>query len=195
MDIFAVTTWTFIHPNFSRQEFIRKNIYGRDTPPDASLAVNKFSVFSRWTPIFYRQPVYYGTPTSITKPYLFTSNHFAFSSAMSVSASSLKTVEALLKVAILPSESEKPMEAVKAQLNNLLFRYSEDFGGVPVIYHDIKCPPRKEFGRIMNDSYWLHIDIFVKVVLFQPKVGNAVIGQINKVRVKASAIMLLKLEV
>lgn len=100
-----------------------------------------------------------------------------------MSSSSLKSVETLLKIAILPSESEKPMDAVKAQLNNMLFSYNEDLQGVPMVYYDIKLPPRKEYGRIMNDSYWLHIDILVKVLLFQPQAGQAVVGQINKVSV------------
>ena len=88
----------------------------------------------------------------------------------------------MLKVAILPAESDKPMEAVKAQLNNMLFRYSDDLEGVPMMYYDMKCPPGKEYGRILNDSPWLHIDILVKLLLFQPQTKQAVIGQINKVR-------------
>jgi hypothetical protein len=99
------------------------------------------------------------------------------------SSSSLQSAETILKVAILPSESEKPMDAVKAQLNNMLFSYNEDLQGVPMVYYDIKLPVGKEYGRIMNDSPWLHIDILVKLLLFQPRPGQTVIGQINKVNI------------
>mmetsp|Transcript_26983 Transcript_26983/g.50417 ORF Transcript_26983/g.50417 Transcript_26983/m.50417 type:complete len:179 (+) Transcript_26983:46-582(+) len=96
------------------------------------------------------------------------------------SSTSLKSVETLLKLVILPSESEKPMDAVKAQLNNMLFSYNEDLDGVPMVYYDIKLPPGKEYGRILNDSPWLHIDILVKLLLFQPTRGLIATGQINK---------------
>ena len=108
------------------------------------------------------------------------------------SSSSLRSVETLLKLVILPSESEHPMDAVKAQLNDMLFSYNDDLEGVPMVYYDIKLPPGKNCGRILNDSPWLHIDILVELLLFQPSPGQTSIGQINKVGVHTSLIFHVK---
>jgi hypothetical protein len=96
--------------------------------------------------------------------------------------SSFKNIETVLKVSLLPCHTEYPLSAVKQQINELLFRYHEDVNGVPIFYHELKLPPTKEYGRIMNELPWLHIDILVKLLVFQPQEGDILSGQINKVK-------------
>ena len=95
--------------------------------------------------------------------------------------SAFKVVESVLKVALLPSHILHPLEAAKDQINDMLFKFNEDLEGVPVVYYDLKFPPGKEYGRIMNELPWLHVDIIAKLLVFKPQVGQKLIGQINKV--------------
>jgi uncharacterized membrane protein len=98
-----------------------------------------------------------------------------------MSSSSFKTIETVLKVSLLPCHTEYPFLAVKEQINELLFRFHETLSGVPVSYHDLKLPMTKEYGRIMNELPWVHIDISVKLLVFQPQPNDIISGQINKV--------------
>jgi hypothetical protein len=92
------------------------------------------------------------------------------------------SVDVLLKVALLPLHTSQPLDAVKQQLNNMLFKYSESLEGVPLSYSDISFPKGKEFARIMADQFWLHVDICTKLVIFKPVVGQRIRGKVNKVR-------------
>jgi DNA-directed RNA polymerase subunit E'/Rpb7 len=89
--------------------------------------------------------------------------------------------EVTLKVAILPVHSAQPIDAVKQQLNNLLFKYSETLDGVPLSFSDLKFPKGKEYARIMTDQFWLHVDVCTKLLMFRPVVGSIVNGKINKI--------------
>ena len=90
-------------------------------------------------------------------------------------------VEIVLKVALLPSSSSFPLEAVKRQLNNLLFRYSESIAGVPISFSELKFPKGKEYGRILAEHHWLHVDVTTKLLVFKPEMGMNITGQIVKV--------------
>jgi hypothetical protein len=107
---------------------------------------------------------------------------FSLSDEDKADMSSFKNIETVLKVSLLPCHTEYPLSAVKQQINELLFRYHEDVNGVPIFYHELKLPPTKEYGRIMNELPWLHIDILVKLLVFQPQEGDILSGQINKVK-------------
>ena len=92
-----------------------------------------------------------------------------------------QSVEVNLKVAIQPVYSAQPIDAVKEQLNNLLFKYSESIGGVPLSYSALQFSKGKEYARIMADQFWLHVDVSTKLVVFKPTVGQKIQGKINKV--------------
>lgn len=96
-------------------------------------------------------------------------------------------VEIVLKVALLPSSTSFPLEAVKRQLNNLLFRYSESIAGVPISFSELKFPRGKEYGRILAEHHWLHVDVTTKLLVFKPEMGMNITGQIMKVISKFSA--------
>ncbi len=93
-----------------------------------------------------------------------------------------QTVEILLKVAIEPVYTAHPIDAVKQQLNNSLFKYSEKVHGIPLSYSDLKFPKGKEFGRIMTDQPWIHVDVLTKLTVFSPVVGSKLEGKISRVR-------------
>jgi hypothetical protein len=96
-------------------------------------------------------------------------------------SAAFQVVDALLKVALLPSHTEFPIDAAKEQLNDMLFKYNDEIMGVPMVYYDISFPPDKECGRILNELPWIHVDILAKMLVFQPRRGNSIVGQINKV--------------
>ena len=91
-------------------------------------------------------------------------------------------VEIILKVALLPTSTKYPIEGVKRQLNAMLFKYNEEVGGVPLSFSTIKFPKGKEFGRILAEQYWLHVDVTTKLLVFRPEIGSTLKGKINKVR-------------
>jgi hypothetical protein len=87
----------------------------------------------------------------------------------------------LLKVELHPIHSVKPMDAVKLQLNNILFKYHDHLHGIPLSYKHIKFPVGKEYARIFSDQSWLHIDVLTSFIVFTPVVGQVICGKINKV--------------
>ncbi len=89
--------------------------------------------------------------------------------------------EVVLNVAILPSSSGNPMDAVKKQLNDMLFRYNDSVGGVILTYSDVKFQKGKEYGKIIGEQPHIHIDILTKLLVFQPTLGMVIEGQIIKV--------------
>lgn len=92
-----------------------------------------------------------------------------------------QVVDTLLKVALLPSHTEFPIDAAKEQLNEMLFKYNDDIMGVPIVYYDINFPPNKQCGRILNELPWVHVDMLAKMLIFKPVPGNSIVGQISKV--------------
>ena len=87
----------------------------------------------------------------------------------------------LLKCALLPAESAEPLEAVKKQLNAILFKFSEEVGGIPLMYSSLTFPKGKEYGRIIGENYWVHVDVMTTLLLFQPVIGKSLCGKITKV--------------
>lgn len=93
------------------------------------------------------------------------------------------TVDVNLKVALQPLYSSQPIEAVKQQLNNMLYKYSDSLEGIPLSFSELSFPKGKEYARIMSDQFWLHVDVCTKLVIFKPIVGHKVRGKINKVMI------------
>lgn len=90
-------------------------------------------------------------------------------------------VEIVLKVALLPSSSSFPLEAVKRQLNNMLFKYNESVSGVPICFSELKFPKGKEYGRILAEHHWLHVDVTTKLLVFKPEIRMLISGRVMKV--------------
>jgi hypothetical protein len=95
--------------------------------------------------------------------------------------SPFKEIETIMKCALPPSSFEYPLDSVKQQLNDLLFRYNYDIQAVPICYSQIIFPKGKEFGRIMGEQPLVHVDIKTKLVIFQPEIGKNIFARITKV--------------
>jgi len=95
--------------------------------------------------------------------------------------SGFKLCEIKLKIALSPVNMSFPLDAIKEQLNNMLFKYNSEVGGIPISYSSIKLPQGKEFGCIYGERPWIHIEVITKLLIFQPVVGLIMKGKINKV--------------
>lgn len=89
--------------------------------------------------------------------------------------------EVNLQVALLPSETAQPLDGVKRQLNNMLFRYDEGLEGIPLVYQDLRFSANKEYGRILCEHPWVHVEASAKILVFNPSQGLILQGQISKV--------------
>ena len=77
----------------------------------------------------------------------------------------------ILKVALQPMHCQRPIEAVKRQLNDLLLKYSEDIQGVPLSYSGLELPRGLENGRILAEQPYVHVDLRATVTMFRPVRG------------------------
>ena len=64
----------------------------------------------------------------------------------------------------------------------MLFRYNDSVEGIPLSYSQLKFPKGKEYGRILAEHYWLHVDVTTKLLVFKPEIGMSLTGKITKVR-------------
>ena len=86
----------------------------------------------------------------------------------------------LLKTALSPQDLHAPLECVRSQLSKMLLKYSDELKGVPVTFGDIELPPGKDYGRILGEVPWVHVDVCTKILVFQPAVGLVLRGRVNK---------------
>jgi hypothetical protein len=97
-----------------------------------------------------------------------------------------QSVDVMLKVALQPLHTSHPLDAVKQQLNNMLFKYNESVDGIPLSYSELSFPKGKEYARIIADQFWLHVDVCTKLLIFKPVVGQTIRGKVNKVSIRSS---------
>ena len=93
----------------------------------------------------------------------------------------LQSVHTSVQIALSPAQIDQPLQAVKAQLNKLLFKFHDKLGGIPLCYGDFMFPAGKNFGRFLADHPWVHIDILCDLLVFRPTAGDKIIGKISKV--------------
>ena len=105
----------------------------------------------------------------------------------------LQTIETHIKIALPPSLIDKPLNAVKGQLNKTLFQYHEKIGGIPMGYGDLRFPEGKKYGRFFADHPWVHIDIICDFIVFKPNVGDRMYGKVSKVSDNNVAILVFSL--
>ncbi len=94
----------------------------------------------------------------------------------------LQVVDATIQIALAPSQIDQPLQAVKAQLNNMLFKYHDRIGGIPLCYGDFLFSEGKKYGRFYADHPWVHIDINCELTVFRPSLGDKIVGKVTKVR-------------
>lgn len=104
------------------------------------------------------------------------------------------SLEIILKVAMEPIEYEDAMSAVKKQLNSILFKFNDVLDGIPLSFAELRFPEGKEYGRILGDQPWIHIDVLTKMVIFKPTIGAKVHGKITAVRTTTLTLTLYSLK-
>ena len=92
-----------------------------------------------------------------------------------------ENVDVVLKMALLPHHTSQCMNVVTKQVNDMLYKYNESLGGVPVAYTDLRSPKGKEFARIFGEEAWLHVDVHTQMLVFTPRVGETIYGKVSKV--------------
>jgi len=77
-----------------------------------------------------------------------------------------------------PRSMSSPLEAVRMQMNDLLLKYSDEFGGVPITFTELSFPAGKEALRILAEQPWLHVDVMTTMLVFKPSKGVVLRGRL-----------------
>lgn len=56
---------------------------------------------------------------------------------------------------------------------------------IPLSFSRMTFPKGKEYGRILGEQPWIHVDVLTKMVVFIPLVGAKVRGKVTKVCVRS----------
>ncbi|KAM7384158.1 hypothetical protein PAMA_011483 [Pampus argenteus] len=84
-------------------------------------------------------------------------------------------------VALPPLYLNKKRTGIQEELEAELLRFSESLKGVPLAYDNIRIVGQN--GRIYDDSGYIHMDIEANFIVFQPKKGQKLLGEVNKLGV------------
>lgn len=82
-------------------------------------------------------------------------------------------------ISLSPAYIGNVSEGLHEAIRNDLKRYSPALQGIPMAYDKPKCVQR--CGYIMDESPYIHFDVEIEYVVFQPKIGSILQGCINKV--------------
>jgi DNA-directed RNA polymerase subunit E'/Rpb7 len=88
-----------------------------------------------------------------------------------------------MKVALPPSAMQRPLAAVRRQLNDLLFTYVTDVNGMPMAYRKVGFKNKEKVGlaRVMGADPWMHVDILASLIVFKPEINETLCGKITLV--------------
>ncbi|XP_066531081.1 DNA-directed RNA polymerase I subunit RPA43 isoform X2 [Hoplias malabaricus] len=84
-------------------------------------------------------------------------------------------------ILLSPFYLNKKRTGIQQELNTELLKYSNSVEGVPLAYDDIKVLGHR--GDIFDDQGFIHLDIEASFVIFKPKIGQKLVGVINKISV------------
>lgn len=91
----------------------------------------------------------------------------------------LRIVAASLRTYLHPSRSGNVQLGVAETLNSLLFKYSEEFGGVVLAYLQPKVVGRD--CKVLSGLYpFFHLKVTASMLIFCPKSGMKLDGKVNK---------------
>ncbi|KAM9385706.1 DNA-directed RNA polymerase I subunit RPA43-like [Pholidichthys leucotaenia] len=105
----------------------------------------------------------------------------ATSELLSTPYSCLVTSTHQRHVALPPRYLNKRRTGIKQELEGELLKFSRGLNGISLAYDDIKVVGH--CGDIYDDSGYIHLDIEVKYIVFQPKKGQRLLGKVNKLGV------------
>lgn len=86
---------------------------------------------------------------------------------------------ARLYVHLHPSCLNDPASALQQELNAKLLQYDETLKGVVLSYDQVKIEDRGGKVRIFQDSHLLNVHVSVRLLLFCPKAGMKLVGEVN----------------
>lgn len=86
---------------------------------------------------------------------------------------------AKLYVHLHPSCLDNPGAALNHELDSKLLQYDEVLKGVVLAYDQVKVEEPGSRVRIFNDSHFLNVHISVRLLLFSPKKGIRLVGEVN----------------
>ncbi|XP_042362374.1 DNA-directed RNA polymerase I subunit RPA43 [Plectropomus leopardus] len=84
-------------------------------------------------------------------------------------------------IALPPMYLNKKRTGIQEELEAELLKFSESLKGVPLAYNDIRIVG--QHGAIYDDSGYIHMDIEANFIVFQPKKGQKLLGNVNKLGV------------
>ncbi|XP_032901913.1 DNA-directed RNA polymerase I subunit RPA43 isoform X2 [Amblyraja radiata] len=82
-------------------------------------------------------------------------------------------------LALCPLYLNRKRSGIERQLKTELLRFSETLQGVPVAYDKVRLIG--ELGDIYDDQGYIHLNIEADFVIFRPKIGQKLLGTVNKV--------------
>ncbi len=96
-----------------------------------------------------------------------------------VSSSSFRSVSVLEHVSLLHCYVGRVAQGVLEHLNEKVFRFSNQLGGVVLSYSRPQVLQR--CGAILDEQPYIHIDVKYTVCLFKPELGSLLSGIVNNV--------------
>ncbi|XP_051872360.1 DNA-directed RNA polymerase I subunit RPA43 isoform X2 [Pristis pectinata] len=82
-------------------------------------------------------------------------------------------------LALCPLYLNRKRSGIERQLKTELLRFSESLQGVPVAYDKVRLIGA--LGDIYDDQGYIHLNIEADFVIFRPKIGQKLMGTVNKV--------------
>ncbi|XP_078094616.1 DNA-directed RNA polymerase I subunit RPA43 [Mustelus asterias] len=82
-------------------------------------------------------------------------------------------------IALSPLYLKRQKSGIERQLRTELHRFSESLQGVPIAFDKVKLIG--ELGDIYDDQGYIHLNIEANFVIFRPKIGQKLVGIVNKV--------------
>lgn len=93
-----------------------------------------------------------------------------------------KLLNTTAKVALLPREMGDISGHIRRKLNSILLVYSPELKAVPIMFSDVSFETGKEYGKIIEEMPWIHVNVKVQLLVFSVESGNVLQGKITQVR-------------
>ncbi|XP_070564776.1 DNA-directed RNA polymerase I subunit RPA43-like [Ptychodera flava] len=95
--------------------------------------------------------------------------------------SCFKLLNTTKHIALPPCYLGKLKTGVDEELNSEIRLFSDSLNGVLIAYDNVKL--LQPFGNILDDQPYVHFDIQLDMIIFQPTVGSLVRGVVHKIEV------------
>lgn len=96
-----------------------------------------------------------------------------------IKTSPFEQCQMLLQLSLPPCYIQDISTGLHEQLNLMILRYSSKLQGVLLAYSKLRLV--EPFGRIINETPYIHCKVIMDALVFQPKIGSTIEGVVNKV--------------